>query len=212
MIESANAVMLDIDHGTYPFVTSSNPSIGGACTGLGIPVSRLTDALVVGIVKAYTTRVGAGPFPSELSIEEGPGQVFQTVGREVGTTTRRKRRCGWLDLAVVRYGHRLNGYTCLNLTKLDVLDTLEEIKVATHYLLDGKRINTVPASLADLARVEVQYVTLPGWKTNIGAARTFADLPPNAQAYVKFIVQELGIPIRWIGTGPEAEAMVEILP
>ena len=204
--------MLDIDHGTYPFVTSSNPSIGGACTGLGIPVSRLTDALVVGIVKAYTTRVGAGPFPSELSIEEGPGQVFQTVGREVGTTTGRKRRCGWLDLAVVRYGHRLNGYTCLNLTKLDVLDTLEEIKVATHYLLDGKRISTVPASLADLARVEVQYVTLPGWKTNIGAARTFADLPPNAQAYVKFIVQELGIPIRWIGTGPEAEAMVEILP
>lgn len=211
LIESANAVMLDIDHGTYPFVTSSSPTVGGASTGLGIPICKLGSALVVGIVKAYTTRVGAGPFPSELSIEEGPGQILQTVGREVGTTTGRKRRCGWLDLPIVKYGHRLNGYSSINLTKLDVLDTLDEIKVCTSYTLDGKTLSTCPASLFDLERVVCEYTTFPGWKQPIDACRTFADLPPNAQAYVSFIQKELGIPIRWIGVGPASDAMIEIL-
>jgi len=214
LIESANAIMLDIDHGTYPYVTSSSPSVGGACSGLGIPVNKLGSALVCGIVKAYTTRVGSGPFPTELPIDkEGEaGFVFSTVGREVGTTTGRKRRCGWLDLAVVRYGARINGYTCLNLTKLDVLDTLDEVKVCTHYTLDGKQLSTVPASLSDLARVQCHYVTLPGWKQSIEAARTFSELPANAQKYIQFIQDNLKIHVRWIGVGPGSDAMVEVLP
>lgn len=211
LIESANAIMLDIDHGTYPFVTSSNPSVGGACTGLGVPISKLAGSLVVGIIKAYTTRVGAGPFPTELDIEaEGPGKILQVVGREVGTTTGRKRRCGWLDLPVVKYGHRINGYSVLNLTKLDVLDGLDELKVCTRYTLDGKIIDTVPASLSDLQRVECHYETLPGWKQSIEECRVFTDLPANAQAYVLFIQKELGIPVRWIGVGPAADALIEL--
>jgi len=211
LIESANAIMLDIDHGTYPYVTSSSPSIGGACTGLGVPVSKLSGALVAGIVKAYTTRVGAGPFPTELDIkaENTPGWVFSTVGREIGTTTGRFRRCGWLDLAIVRYGHRINGYTSLNLTKLDVLDTLEVIQVCTHYTLNGKALSTCPASLADLEKVECHYTSFPGWKTSIEECKTFGELPPEAQNYVRFIEKELGIPVRWIGVGPAATSMIE---
>jgi len=214
LIESANAIMLDVDHGTYPYVTSSSPTIGGACTGLGIPASKLSGALVAGIVKAYTTRVGAGPFPSELpiNVENTPGWVFSTIGREVGTTTGRLRRCGWLDLAIVRYGHRINGYTCINLTKLDVLDVLEEIKICTHYTLDGKKLSTCPASLTDLERVECHYETFPGWKTTIAECKTFEELPIQAQNYVKFIAEKVGVPVRWIGVGPSATAMIEIKP
>lgn len=210
LIEGANAVMLDIDHGTYPYVTSSSASVGGACIGLGIPPSKMAGALTVGIVKAYTTRVGDGPFPSELPISEGPGKVLQEIGREIGTTTGRKRRCGWLDLPVVRYGFRINGYTVINLTKLDVLDGFNEIKVATHYSLDGKKLDTIPASLSELERVEVTYVTLPGWKESIKNVRSFSDLPENAQKYVQFISEQLSVPIRWIGVGPDAEDMIEI--
>jgi adenylosuccinate synthase len=215
LIESANAVMLDIDHGTYPYVTSSNPTVGGACTGLGIPVGKFGGALVAGIVKAYTTRVGKGPFPTELDIEpneqkNNPGFIMQDVGRELGTTTKRKRRCGWLDLAIVRYGNRVNGYTCINLTKLDVLDQLEEIKVCTHYTLNGKKLTTCPASLDALGKVECHYTTFPGWKESISHVRTWAQLPKNAQTYVQFIEKELGVPVRWIGTGPDADAMIDL--
>jgi len=211
LIESANAVMLDIDHGTYPYVTSSNPTVGGASVGLGVPVNKLGNALVAGIVKAYTTRVGAGPFPTELDInaEKTPGWIFQTVGREVGTTTGRKRRCGWLDLPIVKYGHRLNGYTAINITKLDVLDTLAEIKVCTRYTLDGKILSTCPADLADVARVECHYTTFPGWQQSIENCKTWDDLPENARKYLDFIEVELGVPIRWVGVGPSAAAMIE---
>jgi len=215
LIESANAVMLDIDHGTYPYVTSSNPTVGGASVGLGIPVGKFGGALVAGIVKAYTTRVGKGPFPTELDYEpneqrNNPGFIMQDTGHEIGTTTKRKRRCGWLDLAIVRYGHRVNGYTHINLTKLDVLDAMEEIKVCTHYTLDGKKLTTCPASLDMLAKVECHYKTFPGWKQSISQAKTFAELPKNAQTYVQFIEKELGVPVRWIGTGPDADAMIEM--
>mmetsp|Transcript_14771 Transcript_14771/g.22061 ORF Transcript_14771/g.22061 Transcript_14771/m.22061 type:complete len:456 (+) Transcript_14771:70-1437(+) len=208
LIESANATMLDIDHGTYPFVTSSNPTLGGALTGLGLNASHFRSAKIVGIVKAYTTRVGEGPFPTELSFEHGIGKHLKDVGHEYGTTTGRPRRCGWLDLVMVRYAHVLNGFTSLNLTKLDVLDQLDEIKVAVSYNLDNKPMPRWPASLETLAKVQPQYVTLPGWKTDISKIRTYQDLPENARNYVEFIEKQLNIFIEYIGVGPGDDAMI----
>ncbi|KAF0978417.1 hypothetical protein FDP41_002237 [Naegleria fowleri] len=204
LLEGANAVMLDIDFGTYPFVTSSSPCIGGACTGLGIPPRAISETY--GVIKAYCTRVGAGPFPTELKDEVG--DTIRKVGGEFGTTTGRPRSCGWLDVVAVKYGCMINGFTALCLTKLDVLDQLEEVKIGVAYKLDGTEIDTVPYSADDMARVEVVYETFPGWKSDISKVRTFEELPENAQKFVKRIQELIGVPIKWIGTGAGRDSMI----
>lgn len=205
LVEGANAAMLDIDFGTYPYVTSSNCSIGGVCTGLGLPPKVIGS--VLGVVKAYTTRVGDGPFPTELSDETG--RLLQERGHEVGVTTKRVRRCGWLDLVVVRYTAMVNGYTSICLTKLDILDTLDSIKVGVGYKLNGKKIDYFPSSIKELSNVEVEYITLPGWNSSIEAARTWAELPENAKAYVLSIQNFLQIPVRYIGVGPGRDSIID---
>ncbi|ANB12987.1 adenylosuccinate synthase [Sugiyamaella lignohabitans] len=204
LIEGANALMLDLDFGTYPYVTSSNTSIGGVCTGLGIPPQKLRN--IYGVVKAYTTRVGAGPFPTEQLNEIG--EHLQTVGAEFGVTTGRKRRCGWLDLVVLKFSTLINGYTSLNITKLDVLDQLPELKVAVGYKHNGKELASFPADLSLLEKVEVIYETLPGWKSDTSKCRTFSDLPENAKKYVEYIEKFLNVPVEWIGVGPGRESML----
>jgi len=206
LVEGANALMLDLDWGTYPYVTSSNTTIGGVCTGLGIPPQTITK--VVGVVKAYTTRVGGGPFPTEQLNEIG--EYLQTVGFEVGVTTGRKRRCGWLDMVVVNYSTIINGYTSLNITKLDILDQLDEIKIGVAYKVDGEILEGFPANLSLLERVEVVYETVPGWKTDISKCRTFENLPANAQSYIRRIEALCGVPIEWIGVGADRDDMVVI--
>ncbi|GAA95263.1 uncharacterized protein L969DRAFT_45039 [Mixia osmundae IAM 14324] len=204
LVEGANALMLDLDYGTYPFVTSSSTSIGGVCTGLGIPPRCIGET--IGVVKAYTTRVGAGPFPTEQL--NNIGKHLQEVGREFGVTTGRRRRCGWLDLVVLRYSALINGYTALNLTKLDILDDLEELMVAVGYELDGKPLENFPADLDLLSRVSVRYVTLPGWKSSIIDVRKYEDLPENCKRYIEFAEDFIGVRIRFIGVGPGREAMI----
>ncbi|KAJ1947401.1 Adenylosuccinate synthase [Kickxella alabastrina] len=206
LVEGANALMRDIDFGTYPYVTSSNTGIGGVCTGLGLPPTKIGK--VIGVAKAYTTRVGGGPFPSELT--DAVGQKLRDIGAEYGVTTGRPRRCGWLDLVVLRYSNMINGYTTLNLTKLDVLDTFDEIKVAVSYTINGKEITSFPADLDDLAMATVNYITLPGWNQSISKCHTFEELPENCQKYVRFIEKDLGIPIEWIGVGAGREEMIAI--
>lgn len=190
LVEGANALMLDIDFGTYPYVTSSNTGIGGVSTGLGIPPSKIDK--IIGVVKAYTTRVGGGPFPTEQLNEIG--EYLQDVGHEYGVTTGRKRRCGWLDLVVMKYSTMINGYTSLNLTKLDILDDIETIKIGVNYVLNGKKLDSFPADLNVLDQIEVEYIEVPGWKQDISKCRKFEDLPVNAQKYVEFIEKELGVP------------------
>ncbi|KAG6371939.1 Adenylosuccinate synthetase [Boletus reticuloceps] len=204
LVEGANALMLDIDHGTYPYVTSSSTTIGGVCTGLGLPPKAI--GTTIGVVKAYTTRVGGGPFPTEQLNDIGVH--LQEVGREYGTTTGRRRRAGWLDLVVMKHSCLINGYDTLNLTKLDVLDGLAEIKVAVKYTIDGKMLSHFPADLEVLSKVEVMYETLPGWQTPITTATSYEDLPDNCKRYVEFIADFLGTPIEWIGVGPERESML----
>ncbi|CAO3607466.1 unnamed protein product [Mucor hiemalis] len=204
LVEGANALMLDIDFGTYPYVTSSSTAIGGVCTGLGVPPNKITN--IIGVVKAYCTRVGGGPFPTEQLNEIG--EHLQTVGFEFGVTTGRKRRCGWLDLVAVNYSNMINGYTSFNLTKLDILDQLPKIKVAVAYHLDGKKMASFPADLSVLAKVEVEYVELDGWMSDISKCTQFEDLPENAKKYIAFIEKETGVPVEWIGVGPGREAMI----
>jgi len=205
MIEGANATMLDIDFGTYPFVTSSNASIGGACTGLGIAPTKIQA--VIGITKAYVTRVGAGPFPTELNNEIG--EKMRSIGHEFGVTTGRPRRCGWLDIVALRYVCTINDFTYLNLTKLDVLSTLKEIKIATSYSVNGKKLTEgYPSTLDDLEKVTVEYETYPGWLSDISTARKMSDLPPKAVAIVNRIEELVEVPIKWIGVGPGREDMV----
>ncbi|KAL2006741.1 hypothetical protein VTN00DRAFT_9409 [Thermoascus crustaceus] len=207
LVEGANALMLDLDHGTYPYVTSSSTGLGGAVQGLSINPTRITS--IIGVVKAYTTRVGSGPFPSEQLNEIG--DKLQSVGKEFGVTTGRRRRCGWFDLVLARYSHAINHYTALNLTKLDVLDDFDEIKVAVAYILpDGTRHEySYPGDANVLEKVQVEYVTLPGWKSNTMGVTRWEDLPANARAYVEFIERELGgVPVKWIGTGPAREHMI----
>jgi len=205
LVEGANALMLDLDYGTYPYVTSSFAGLGGAIQGLGLNPFQIESC--IGVVKAYSTRVGSGPFPSEQLNEVG--EKLQNEGREFGVTTGRKRRCGWLDLVVVRYSAAVNHYTALNLTKLDVLDGFEEIKVATEYWVDGKMLESFPADLELLEKVEVRYETLPGWKSKTIGVTRWEDLPERAREYVQFIEKFLdGLNIRWIGTGPGREHMI----
>ncbi|CEG83884.1 Putative Adenylosuccinate synthetase [Rhizopus microsporus] len=192
LVEGANALMLDIDFGTYPYVTSSSTAIGGVCTGLGVPPSKVSK--IVGVVKAYCTR--------EI------GEHLQTVGFEFGVTTGRKRRCGWLDLVVVKYSTMINGYTSFNLTKLDILDQLPTIKVAVAYHLDGKKLESFPADLSLLEKVEVEYVELPGWMTDISKCTKYEELPENAKKYIAFIEKETGVPVEWIGVGAGRDDMI----
>jgi adenylosuccinate synthase len=204
LVEGANALMLDIDYGTYPFVTSSNTGLGGVITGLTLGWRSIKE--VIGVVKAYTTRVGSGPFPTEQLNEVG--ETLQKVGHEVGVTTGRKRRCGWLDLVVLKHSHACNDYTSLNLTKLDVLDDFEELKIATSYSHKGQTLEGFPSNPDVLAEVEVHYETMPGWKKPTTGAKSYYDLPSQARAYIEFIEKFVGVKVKWVGVGPARDHMV----
>lgn len=205
VIEGANALMLDVDYGSYPFVTSSSTTLAGIIGGLTLNPKNITET--VGVVKAYTTRVGAGAFKTEDT--EEIGTKLQEIGREWGTSTGRRRRCGWLDLVVVKYSNSINYYTSLNLTKLDVLDTFESIKIAIAYKLDGEELDSYPADLDILNRAEVVYHEMPGWQKPTTNARTYYDLPKAARDYVEYIEKFVGVKIKYIGTGPDREAMIQ---
>jgi adenylosuccinate synthase len=198
LFEGAQGTHLDIDHGTYPFVTSSNTVSGNACCGSGVGPGSVTD--VIGIVKAYTTRVGAGPFPCELF--DATGACIQEKGVEFGATTGRKRRCGWLDTVIVRNAVRLNGLTGLAITKLDVLGELEELKICTGYEHKGNRLNEFPASLKVLAECTPLYETLPGWSEDISTIRQFGDLPQTTKTYLKRVEELTETPIQIVSVGP----------
>ncbi|KAF8044016.1 hypothetical protein BT93_A2100 [Corymbia citriodora subsp. variegata] len=205
LVEGGQATMLDIDFGTYPFVTSSSPSAGGICTGLGIAPRVLGD--LIGVVKAYTTRVGSGPFPTEI-LGKG-GDLLRFAGQEFGTTTGRPRRCGWLDVVALKYCCQINGFSSLNLTKLDVLSDLPEIQLGVAYKqTDGTPIESFPADLRLLEQLKVEYEVLPGWKCDISSVRNYSDLPKAAQQYVERIEELMGIPIHYIGIGPGRDALI----
>lgn len=201
LAEGAQGALLDVDHGTYPYVTSSHPTSGGACTGLGIPPTEVDR--IVGIVKAYSTRVGNGPFPTELLDETG--DRLRAEGHEFGATTGRPRRCGWLDLVALRYTTRLNGFTEIAVTKLDVMAGLDEIRVCTAYEIDGKRTERFPTDLRTLERAVPVYETLPGFSGDLADARDLGALPEAARAYLDFVSDRLGVPITVVGTGPKRE-------
>jgi adenylosuccinate synthase len=198
LLEAGQATLLDVDHGTYPFVTSSSATAGGACTGSGIPPTRIER--VIAIVKAYTTRVGAGPFPTELF--DDSGEFLRKTGAEYGTTTGRPRRCGWFDAVVARYAARVNGVTDFVLTKLDVLTGLEKVPVCVAYDVDGTRHDEMPVSQTDFHHAKPIYEELPGWWEDISEARTLSELPANARAYVAAIEEMSGARISAIGVGP----------
>jgi adenylosuccinate synthase len=212
LFEGAQGTMLDIDHGTYPFVTSSNCIAGGICTGVGIGPQAINE--VIGITKAYTTRVGAGPFPTELKDELG--EFLMTKGGEYGATTGRARRCGWLDLVVVRHSVRLNGITSLAVTKLDVLNGMSSIKVATAYEIDGKKLMNFPASLNQLARAKPIYEELKGWqdwgegKAMEVAKQGYQALPAGMRHYLDFVSQNVGVPVSIIGIGKERHETIDL--
>jgi adenylosuccinate synthase len=205
-LEGSQGTLLDVDHGTYPFVTSSNPTAGGACTGSGIGPTRIDR--VCGILKAYTTRVGSGPFPTEL--EDENGEFLRRVGHEFGTTTGRQRRCGWFDAVISRYATRINGLTDFFLTKLDVLTGLEAIPVCVAYDIDGVRFDEMPMSQTDFFHATPVYEEFPGWTEDITGARTLSDLPKNAQSYVTALEEMSGAPISAIGVGPGRDQTIEI--
>jgi adenylosuccinate synthase len=204
LLEGGQATLLDVDHGTYPFVTSSNPTAGGACTGSGIPPTRISR--VIGVIKAYTTRVGAGPFPTELLDEWG--NRLRDVGGEFGTTTGRPRRCGWYDAVIARFAVRVNGVTDFVLTKLDVLTGIERIPVCTGYRVDGQVLREMPMTQTEFHNAEPVYEELPGWSEDISAARSFDDLPKNAQSYVQALEDMSGGPMSAIGVGPGRDQTV----
>jgi len=201
LFEGAQGTHLDIDHGTYPYVTSSNPVAGGACTGAGIGPGALHH--VLGIVKAYTTRVGGGPFPTECLDKIGDHLV--ECGVEFGSTTGRRRRCGWLDLVVIKEAARLNGLTGLAITKLDVLSTLDPVRLCVAYELDGVRRDTMPATLPELTRCQPIFEDLPGWPEDLRGVRDLADLPPTCRAYLKRVEELAGVPIQIVSVGPDRE-------
>ena len=208
LFEGAQGTLLDIDHGTYPFVTSSNCVAGQAAAGSGVGPGMLH--YVLGITKAYCTRVGGGPFPSELDIETAgcPGYQMSQVGREFGTVTGRKRRCGWFDAAALRRSARINGLTGLCITKLDVLDGLDELQLCTGYRLDGKEIELLPIGADEVARCEPIYETLPGWAESTVGAKRWEALPANARAYLDRLESLCGVPIAIVSTGPERDETI----
>jgi adenylosuccinate synthase len=206
LLEGSQGTLLDVDHGTYPFVTSSNPTAGGASTGSGIGPTKITR--VIGILKAYTTRVGSGPFPTELF--DADGEALRTIGGEVGVTTGRKRRCGWFDAPIARYAVRVNGLTDFFLTKLDVLTGWEKIPVCVAYEIDGERVEQLPASQTDFHHAKPIYEYLSGWKENISNVKSIEDLPNNAREYVKFLENISGAPISAIGVGPGRDETIVV--
>ncbi|MFB6887890.1 adenylosuccinate synthase [Kitasatospora sp. NPDC056327] len=206
LLEGGQGTLLDVDHGTYPFVTSSNPTSGGACTGSGIGPTKIDR--VIGILKAYTTRVGSGPFPTELLDEDG--EALRRIGGERGVTTGRDRRCGWFDAVIARYATRVNGLTDFFLTKLDVLTGWEQIPVCVAYEIDGRRVEELPYNQSDFHHAKPVYESLPGWSEDISGAKTFEELPKNAQAYVKALEEMSGAPISAIGVGPGRDETIQI--
>jgi adenylosuccinate synthase len=208
LLEGGQATLLDVDHGTYPFVTSSNATAGGACTGAGIPPTRIDR--VIAVVKAYTTRVGEGPFPTELF--DADGERLRTVGGEFGTTTGRPRRCGWYDVPIARYAARVNGVTDFVLTKLDVLTGLDRVPVCVGYDVDGERIDEIPLTQTGFHHAVPVYESLPGWSEDLSAARTLGDLPANARAYVDFLEERSGAPMSVVGVGPARDETIVVRP
>ena len=204
LFEGAQGTLLDLDHGTYPYVTSSNPVAGGACIGSG--VGPTTIDRVIGVAKAYTTRVGEGPFPTELN--DDVGSMICEIGAEFGTTTGRRRRCGWFDGVVSRYAVRINGLDCLAITKLDVLDTLDEIKVCVAYELDGTRCKDLPSSAQQFARCKPIYETLPGWKKSTENCRSLEDLPQEALDYLEFLAKLTEAPIAIVSLGASRDQTI----
>ncbi len=201
MFEGAQGTMLDIDHGTYPFVTSSSATAGGAVTGTGVGPTKI--GTVIGVTKAYVTRVGEGPFPTEIF--DGAGETLRTRGQEFGAVTGRPRRCGWLDLPLLRYSNQINGTEWLVVTKLDVLDALEEIPVCTGYKINGKLVDTMPADVRGLEAIEPVYTKLKGWSSSTEGITEFAKLPKLAQEYMHFLEKESGAKIGMISTGPDRD-------
>ena len=206
LAEGAQGALLDVDFGTYPFVTSSNTTVGGVITGLGVPATKINK--VIGIFKAYTTRVGSGPFPTELP--GGTGDKMRNLGQEYGATTGRPRRCGWLDLPLLKYSCMINGITELHMMKLDVLDTFNDIKVCTGYIVNGGGTSQVPYSYDEI--VSPIYENFDGWHTQIGNMRNYSDLPKNCKKYIEFIEKYLGVPIKLVSVGPDREATIEKNP
>ena len=206
LLEGAQGALLDVDHGTYPYVTSSNPTSGGACTGSGIPPTKISN--VIGIVKAYTTRVGLGPFPTELFDEDG--EKLGRIGAEFGATTGRPRRCGWFDAFLVDYSRKINGIDRAVITKLDVLGYFDEIKVCTGYEIDGKKLKYFPTSEAELNAAEPVYETLKGWNADISNVRSYDELPQEAKEYLTFISMKCGFEIKYISVGPKRSQTIEL--
>jgi adenylosuccinate synthase len=206
LLEGAQGALLDVDHGTYPFVTSSSTTAGGAVTGTGI--GPMSVHAVLGVVKAYTTRVGNGPLPSEAAPAEA--DRLRTLGGEYGATTGRPRRCGWFDAVVLRYSARVNGLSHLAVTKLDILDTIDPIPVCTHYDLDGERVDDMPDTVPELDRVRPVYESLPGWRRSTAGARRLADLPPEARRYLDRLEALAETPVRYVGVGTRREQLIEV--
>jgi adenylosuccinate synthase len=204
LFEGAQGTLLDVDHGTYPYVTSSNSTSGGAATGTGVPPTAIRH--VVGVLKAYTTRVGAGPFPTEL-LEE-TGERIRKRGNEYGTTTGRPRRCGWLDIPGARYARRINGVNAIALTKLDVLDSLEEIPVCVGYRVGGEVLRDFPADIDVLARVKPEIEVVPGWRSSTQGLIDYDELPKAARDYVELIEERVGATVTMISTGPRREETI----
>jgi adenylosuccinate synthase len=207
MFEGAQGTMLDIDHGTYPFVTSSSATAGGAVIGTGVGPTMIST--VIGVTKAYVTRVGEGPFPTEIHDESG--EILRSRGQEYGAVTGRPRRCGWLDLPLLRYSNEINGTEWLVVTKMDVLDSFAEIPICTGYRVDGRKVDTIPADVQGLEKVEPVYTKLPGWNTSTEGITEFDRLPAAAQKYLRFLEEESGARIGMVSTGPDREQTM-ILP
>lgn len=201
LVEGANGALLDIDHGTYPFVTSSNSTIGGIATGTGIAPQSISTT--IGILKAYTTRVGAGPFPTELTDEVG--ETLQREGHEYGATTKRPRRCGWFDAVLAKYTFDINGISMTNLTKIDVMNSLETIKICTRY----KGMDGIPARSEDFESAEPEYIEMPGWQEDISECSTYEELPENCRNYIEKIEELIGVSIDYIGIGPKRGDMIK---
>jgi len=206
LLEGAQGALLDVDHGTYPYVTSSSPTSGGACTGSGIPPTKITD--VIGIVKAYTTRVGLGPFPTELLDENG--ERLRTIGAEFGATTGRPRRCGWYDAFLVNYSRLINGIGKAAITKLDVLDSFDNIKVCVAYEINGKKLKSFPTDVNRISQALPVYETLPGWKSKISQIKNFDELPSEAKSYLEFIAKQSGYQIGIVSVGPKRSQTIEL--